>query len=116
MYCDFVLMKIDSDVESFANKLGFSKLYFLSDFDKLGLFESKDYDTNRKLVESKKINSLVNPVMFGRVKQNIKLCRKYKVKILFFTFAKSKYELKGLQDLLSLLRVLGMNGIEAKSA
>ena len=46
MYCDFVLMKIDSDVESFANKLGFSKLYFLSDFDKLGLFESKDYDTN----------------------------------------------------------------------
>ena len=157
MYCDFVLMKIDSDVESFANKLGFTKLYFLSDFDKLGLFESKDYDTNRKLVESKKIkilvnphlnnykdsfhfrssgldhvlcglmhrnniaigfslDSLINPVMFGRVKQNIKLCRKYKVKILFFTFAKSKYELKGLQDLLSLLRVLGMNGIEAKSA
>ena len=61
MYCDFVLMKIDSDVESFANKLGFSKLYFLSDFDKLGLFESKDYDTNRKLVESKKIKILVNP-------------------------------------------------------
>jgi len=62
------------------------------------------------------LNSLNGPVMIGRIKQNIKLCRKYKVKMLFFTFAQNKYEMKGAQDLLSLLRVLGMTGKEARDA
>ena len=62
------------------------------------------------------LNSLYGPFLLGRFKQNIKLCRKYKVKILFFTFAKNKYELRGKEDMLGFLRAMGMTGKEAKSA
>ncbi len=61
-------------------------------------------------------NTLDNPVLIGRLKQNIRLCRKYKVKMLFFYFAENKYRLRSVNDLLSLLRVLGMTGKEAKIA
>ena len=157
MYCDFVLASKDLEFEKFAKRLGFSRLVFKDDFSKMGIAEAKDYGTNRKLVETKRVKILVNPhinsnkdslhfrtggldhvlcnlasknntaigfsldslnnpVVIGRVKQNIKLCRKYKVRMVFFTFAKNKYELRSVQDLLSLLRVLGMNGKEAKDA
>ncbi len=157
MYCDIVLASKDSELEKFAKKLGFSKLLFKEDFNKFGIVESKDYETNRKLIEGKRIKVLVNPhinsyrdslhfrasgvnhilcklahdneiafgfsldsmnnaVMIGRVKQIITLCRKYKVRVLFFSFAKNMYELRGMQDMLSLLRVLGMTGKEAKDA
>ena len=62
------------------------------------------------------LNSLYDPVLLGRFKQNIKLCRKYKVRILFFTFAESKYELRGREDMLGFLRAIGMTGKEAKNA
>ncbi len=157
MYCDIVLIDKNQDIEKFANKLGFNKLIFKEDFDKIGLVVSKDYDSNRKLIENKKVKILVNPhindlrdsfhfrasgldqiicksankndisigisldslnnpVMLGRVKQNIKLCRKYKVKIKFFTFAEDKYKLRAREDLLSFLRAIGMTGKEAKEA
>lgn len=157
MYCDIVLADRNADLEKFAKKLGFSKIFFREDFDKIGLVISKDYDMDRKLVESKKVKILVDPhvnslrdnlhfrssglnqiicklmnknnillgislenikdgVMLGRVKQNIKLCRKYKVKILFFSFAKSKYEMRAREDMISFLRAIGMNGKEAKEA
>ena len=48
--------------------------------------------------------------------QSIKLCRKYKVKLFFFSFANSKYEMVSRIDFISLLKVLGMNGKEAKTA
>ena len=134
MYCDFVLMDKDNEIEKFSQKLGFSKLIFKEDFNKYKLYEYKDYENARKLVESKKVKILVNPhvniyrdtlhfrsggldpvlcnlahkneimigfsldtvsnaVMLGRLRQNVMLCRKYKVKIQFFTFAKNPYEL-----------------------
>ncbi len=62
------------------------------------------------------LDSLNNPVLIGRIKQNIKLCRKFKVRMLFFTFAKTKYDLRSAPDLLSLLHVFGMTGNEAKTA
>ncbi|MDD5649557.1 MAG: RNase P subunit p30 family protein [Candidatus Nanoarchaeia archaeon] len=54
--------------------------------------------------------------LLGKIIQNIKLCKKYKVKMLFFTLARNKYELVSSYDLLSILRVLGMNPNEAKYA
>src|SRR3989344_951884 len=157
MYCDIVLASKDNDLEDFAKKIGYSKLIFKEDFNKLGLIISKDYSTNRKLVENKKIKILVNPhvnsfrdslhfrasgldhvicslcnknnvsigisldsindpIMLGRVKQNIKLCRKYKVRMLFFSFAKNNYELRSVHDMLSFLRSIGMTGKEAKNS
>lgn len=157
MYCDIVLINRDKDTEELARKLGFSNVFFKEDFDKLGLVISKDFSTDRNLVERKKVKILVNPHMnqmrdslhfrssglnqvlcilcnknnvavgfslnglddqklLGRVKQNIMLCRKYKVKMKFFTFAENKYGLKGREDMLAFLRTIGMTGKEAKEA
>lgn len=157
MYRDILFCRGNKELEKFGKELGFSKLFFKDDFKKLGLVISKDYHTDRKLVEGKRIKILVNshvnpfrdslhqrvsgldhvlckllnknkiavgfsldsldnPVVLGRIKQNIKLCRKYKVKILFFSFAKSKYEMRSVLDMISLCRVLGMTGKEAKES
>ena len=54
--------------------------------------------------------------VLGRMKQNVKLCRKYKVKMVFASFAKDKFEMRGAYDLLSFARILGMEPGEAKQA
>lgn len=51
-----------------------------------------------------------------KIIQNIRLCRKFKVKILFFTLADNKYELRSAYDLIALLQGLGMTPSEAKYA
>ncbi len=61
-------------------------------------------------------NEIKDEIDLGRIMQNIVLCRKYKVNVIFFTFAKDKYEMKGCQDLLSYLRVIGFTPGEAKNA
>ncbi len=55
-------------------------------------------------------------LLIGRMRQNIKLCRKYKVRMVFASFAKSLYEMRGAKDLFSLAQVLGMSPGEAKKA
>ncbi len=62
------------------------------------------------------LNARDRPQLLGRMMQNIKLCRKYKVKIVFATFAKNKWEMRAASDMLSLGRVIGMNPGEAKSS
>tara|TARA_Y100000310_G_scaffold345665_1_gene467969 strand:- start:25741 stop:26310 length:570 start_codon:yes stop_codon:yes gene_type:complete len=54
--------------------------------------------------------------ILGRMKQNIKLCRKYKVNMVVGSFANNKYEMRSLNDLKSFSRVLGMNTLEVKKA
>ena len=51
--------------------------------------------------------------LLARMKFNIKLCQKYKVKTFFSTFAKSKWELRSVKDLEALWRVMGGSGKEA---
>lgn len=62
------------------------------------------------------LDKIRNFIDIGRVKQNIKLCRKYKVKILFFSYAENKYQLRNVKDLISFLEILGMTPGEAKVA
>ena len=64
-----------------------------------------------EILKSKEKSKLI-----GRMMQNIKLCRKYKVKMVFASFAKNKFEMRAVKDLLSFCRVLGMTPREAKSA
>lgn len=45
--------------------------------------------------------------LLARMKFNIKLCQKYKVKTFFSTFARNKWELRSAKDLEALWRVLG---------
>ena len=157
MYCDIVLFENSTSLNSLTKNLGFDKLIFKNDFNKIGLVISSGAANDRKLIEANKVkilvdphvnplkdnfhfrssgldqvmcklanknniaigfslSSLINPLLLGRMKQNIRLCRKYGVKMKFFTFAKNKYELRNREDLLGFLRAFGMTGKEAKES
>jgi len=62
------------------------------------------------------INKINSNIELNWVMKSIKLCRKYKVKIFFFSFASNKYQMIGRIDFLSLLRIMGMTGNEADYA
>ncbi len=65
----------------------------------------------KSILESKN-----KPVLFGRIKQNIKLCRKYKLKMLFCSLADDNFGLRNSHDMISLAITLGMTPGEAKKA
>ena len=59
-------------------------------------------------------NSLLNnesnsPVIIGRMAQNIKLCRKFKVKTIIGSFAESPFGLRQPHDIFNLFKLLGMD-------
>ena len=64
----------------------------------------------RDILESKDRERLI-----GRIMQNVKLCKKYKVKIIMGSFAKDKYELRGAKDLEAFGRVLGIDKLDNKN-
>lgn len=56
------------------------------------------------------LNAGNRPPLLRRMMFNIDLCQKYKVKMLFSTFAGDKWEMRAAHDLLALWRVLGGKG------
>ncbi len=58
----------------------------------------------------------LDPVIIGRVMQNIELCRQHHVSMCVLSFAKTENELPHEQDVRSLLITLGMSPGEAKAA
>lgn len=62
------------------------------------------------------LNSKQKPVLLGRIKQNVRLCRKYKVKVVIGSFSSEPYEMRSLHDLISLFCLLGMHPSEARKA
>lgn len=52
-------------------------------------------------------------VVLGRVMQNIRLCRKYKVKMMIISLAEDEYGMRNPMDLISLGISLGMTAKEA---
>ena len=52
----------------------------------------------------------------GRIIQNIKLCRKYKIKMVVGNFAVRKEDFRKLDDVYSMFKVLGMTGKELKES
>jgi len=74
--------------------------------------------TNKKLGFD--FNMLLNArnkaILIGRMKQNIKLCRKYKVKTVIASFAKTPLEMRSPNDLQSFFVKLGMHPAEAKKS
>lgn len=55
-------------------------------------------------------------VIIGRMMQNVKLCRKYKVKMVLLSGAFNELEMRNPKDLISFGIVLGMTSLEAKIA
>ncbi len=54
--------------------------------------------------------------IMGRMMQNVRLCRKYNVKMIIASFAANKFELKNANDLMSFGNMIGMNPKEAKES
>ncbi len=52
--------------------------------------------------------------LVGRMMQNVKLCRKYKVKMVIGSFARSERDVRNVKDVQAFFRVVGMTGEEVK--
>ncbi len=65
---------------------------------------------NKILNEKDRINLL------SKIIQNIRLCRKYKVKVIIASFANNIYEMRSAKDLISFMRVLGSTPLDAKNS
>ncbi|MBU2496808.1 MAG: hypothetical protein KJ767_02005 [Nanoarchaeota archaeon] len=61
-------------------------------------------------------NEKEKQVIIGRIMQNIKLCRKYKTKILLASFASDVFELRASQDIQAFVQCLGMTPLESKNS
>ena len=55
-------------------------------------------------------------MIMGRIMQNIKLARKYKVQTVVASFAKTPQEMRSPHDIKALFTVLGMHSAEAKAS
>ena len=55
-------------------------------------------------------------VILGRMMQNVRFCRKYKVKMIIASFAINTYEQRAPNDLIAFGRCIGMTEKEAKDA
>ncbi|MFH0752622.1 MAG: RNase P subunit p30 family protein [archaeon] len=62
------------------------------------------------------INSPKRNALLGRVMQNIKFCRKYKVRMVAASFAKNTLEQRTSKDVESFLKTLGMTPAESVAA
>ncbi len=62
------------------------------------------------------LDKVQDPVQMGKVMQNVMLCRKYKMRMLFFSHAKALYEMRSASDMMSFCRMLGMTPGEAQQA
>ncbi|MDP1694611.1 MAG: RNase P subunit p30 family protein [Candidatus Woesearchaeota archaeon] len=62
------------------------------------------------------LNSKFRAVLLGRMMQNVRLCRKYKVRMVLASFAKDPWEMRTAYDLLAFGQVLGMTPKEATIA
>lgn len=61
------------------------------------------------------LKKLERAKMLARIKALIKLCQKYKVRVVFASFAKNKYQMRTRKDLTSVLETLNINPGEAKN-
>ena len=61
-------------------------------------------------------NELNSPVIIGRMSQNIKLCRKYKVKTIIGSFASNPFSLRAPHDVSSLFKIFGMDERNVKNS
>jgi len=62
------------------------------------------------------MNKSFSPLLIGRISQNLRLCKKYKTKVIFASFAKDPYELRSPLDLRSFLISIGSDNQIAKES
>ena len=62
------------------------------------------------------LNSDKKHIIAGRMMQNIRLCRKYKVKTIIASFAQNPFGMRSPYDIISLFAMLGMRQEDAKDS
>ncbi len=62
------------------------------------------------------LNAEDEGLILGRMMQNVKFCRKYKVRMIIASFANNPYEQRAADDLTAFGRSIGMTGKEANDA
>ncbi len=62
------------------------------------------------------LNSKDTGLTLSQMKENIKLCRKYKTKIVIGSFANDSFEMRACRDLIVFGNVIGLSNKEAKEA
>ncbi len=62
------------------------------------------------------LNSKSKELVLGKMRQNVVLCRKYKIKTVLGSFASREIEIRNKSELMSFGKVIGMNGKEIKEA
>ena len=66
MATDLLFMERNNEIEKFAKTLGYTRILFREDLEKLNIREAKDYTDARRLVEHKSVKILLNPHSFGK--------------------------------------------------
>jgi RNase P/RNase MRP subunit p30 len=62
------------------------------------------------------VSGVTRGIILGRMMQNVRLCRKYKVRMVMCSFARDIFGLRNVSDMQSFGRVLGMTPGEVKHA
>lgn len=62
------------------------------------------------------LNSNNKAKILGRMRQNVRICRKYKIRMVIGSFAENKFGMRHAKDLMAFGRSLGMTGPEVKKA
>jgi RNase P/RNase MRP subunit p30 len=126
---DFVLVRSVGDDQDIFEKLKPDMVYDLE------LAASKDamhfrasglnqvlckFAAKNKIIVGFSFSSILNAknrvMILGRITQNIRFCRKYKVDTCFASFARTSYEMRAWHDLAGFLIILGMHAGKAKSS
>jgi len=66
----------------------------------------KDHNISVAFSFSTVLNTTSKDKLIGRIKQNIKFCKKYKIERIFSSFASKPYELRPAKDILSFFGVI----------
>ena len=115
---DFVIAKAGPDVRGVIERGRVDFIYGFEESAKRDFTHHRNSGLNQvlcKLMNLKEIGYLVNlydlamskdPQLLGRVMQNIRFCSKFKVKTAFGSFASSPFEMKGANDVQSLMKIL----------
>ena len=126
-----VLVESSDSNRNVIEKMPFDIIFNLENDSKKDLTHSKRSGLNQVLCKllSKKnkivgfnFNSLLKSnkglrvVNMGRMVQNVKFCRKFKVKMLIASFAKKPFEMRAAHDLIAFGISLGMHPKDAKSS
>ncbi|MBW2981359.1 hypothetical protein KY343_00635 [Candidatus Woesearchaeota archaeon] len=127
--CDLVLIKASGDDQAVFERVKPDIVYDLElnakkdpiNFRASGLNQVLcKFAAKNKVIIGFSFSSILNAknrvMILGRMMQNIRFCRKYKVDTVFASFAKTPFEMRAWHDLVSFLIVLGMHAGKAKKS